>query len=79
MRKSQYVFAIMAAIYIIIAILNIREWIIVSENILFGLSMSALLSSLSDILSNIVSKRVYQNEFDYIIKVTSDFLAENIQ
>lgn len=78
MRKSQYVFIIMAVAYIVIAILNLREWVTVSENILFGLSMSALFSSLSDIFSNIVGKRIYQNEFDYIIKITSDFLAEKI-
>lgn len=78
MRKSQYVFLIMAVAYIVIAILNLREWVTVSENILFGLSMSALFSALSDIFSNIVNKCIYQNEFDYIIKVTSGFLAEKI-
>lgn len=78
MKKSQYVFVIMAVAYIVIAILNLGEWITVSENILFGLSMSALFSALSEILFNIISKRVYQNEFDYIIKVTSDFMAEKI-
>lgn len=76
MRKSQYVFLIMAVAYIVIAILNLKEWVTVSENILFGLSMSALFSVLSDIFSNIVSKCIYQNEFNYIIKVTSGFLAE---
>lgn len=78
MRKSQFVFAIMAAAYFVIAILNFKEWITVSENILLGLSMSALLSAFSDICSNIVGICTYQNEFDYAIKVTSDFLEAKI-
>lgn len=78
MRKSQFVFAIMAAAYFVIAILNFGKWITVSENILLGLSMSALLSALSDIFSNIVDIRTDQNEFDYIIQVTSNFLEAKI-
>ena len=78
MRKSQFVFAIMAAAYFVIAILHFGEWITVSENILLGLSMSALLSALSDIFSSIVSIYAYQNEFDYTIKITSDFLGAKI-
>lgn len=78
MKKSQYIFAIMAAVYVIIAILDLVGLITVSENILLGLSMSALLSALSDILSNIVLRRANQNEFDFIIQIASDFLTKKI-
>lgn len=78
MRKSQHVFVIMAVAYAAIAILNLREWVAVSENILFGLSMSALLSSISDALSNIVGIHTNQNEFGYIVQTTSDFLETKI-
>lgn len=78
MRKSQLVFAIMAAVYTIIAILHSIERIEVSESILLGLSMSALLSALSDALSNTVGIRANRNELGYIAQTTSDFLAEKI-
>lgn len=78
MKKSKHIFAIMAVTYTIIAILNLGDWVTVSENILLGLSMSALFSALSDILSNIVGIRTCQNEFDYIIRVTSEFLMGKI-
>ena len=78
MKKSQYIFAIMAAAYFIVAILNLVGWMAVSENILLGLSLSALLSALSDASSNIVRIRASQNEFNYIIQIASDFLTEKI-
>ena len=78
MRKSQFVFAIMAAAYFVVAIFNLMEWLMVSENILLGLSISALFSALSDIFSNIVNICAYQNEFDYVTKITSGFLEEKI-
>ena len=78
MRKSQHVFVIMAVAYAAIAILNLREWVAGSENILFGLSMSALLSSITDALSNIVGIHTNQNEFGYIVQTTSDFLETKI-
>lgn len=78
MKKSQYVFAIMAGTYIVIAFLDFKTLIKVEDNILLGLSMSAFLSAFSDIFSNIAVIRTNQNEFDYIVKVTSDFLGEKI-
>lgn len=78
MKKSKHFFAIMAVTYTIIAILNFGEWVTVSENILLGLSMSALFSALSDILSNIVGICANQNEFDYLIQIASEFLTAKI-
>lgn len=78
MKKSQYIFAIMAAVYFIIAVLSLKGWIMVGENILLGLSMAALLSAISDVFSHIVCIRINQNEFGYIVQITSDFLGEKI-
>lgn len=67
MRKSKNVFLLMAVIYFAVAILGNTEYLTISENILLGLSLSALLSSISDILYNISSRRIAANELDYII------------
>lgn len=76
MKKSQFVFAIMAVIYLAIAVFDGFGWLTVTENILLGLSLSALLSAISDILYNIGWARIAYNEFNYIIRVTVEFLSE---
>ena len=76
MRKSSFVFIIMAAIYFAVAILDGLGWMTITDNILLGLSLSALLSAISDILYNIGWKRTITNEFGYIIQVTLKFLSE---
>lgn len=78
MKKSKHIFAIMAVTYVVIAIASSLQWIIVSENILFGLSMSALFSALSDIMENGANILTNRNEFDYIIHITSSFLEMKI-
>ncbi len=78
MRKSKNVFLLMAVIYFAVAILGNTEYLIISENILLGLSLSALLSSISDILYNIGSRRIAANELDYIIYITMEFLNDKI-
>ena len=50
MRKSKNIFMIMAVIYCGVAVLGEFEYLTISDNILIGLSLSALLSSSSDIL-----------------------------
>lgn len=76
MKKSTNVFLIMAVIYFVIAILGWTEKLTISENILFGLSLSALLASASDILYNMRWKNMVANEFDYVVRVTLKFLSE---
>ncbi len=49
MKKSHFVFLIMACVYFAVALLSFTERIVVSDNILLGLSMAALFISLSEI------------------------------
>lgn len=78
MRKSKNIFMIMAVIYCGVAVLGEFEYLTISDNILIGLSLSALLSSISDILYNLGCKRMATNEFSYIIHVTMAFLDDKI-
>ena len=76
MKKSSFVFIIMATIYLIVAILDCFGLMEITDNVLLGLSLSALLSAISDILYNIGWKRAATNEFNYIILVSLEFLSE---
>lgn len=78
MKKSRNLFLTMAVIYFSVAILGKLEYLTIPENILLGLSLSALLSSISDILCNIGGKFMAANEFDYIIHVSWKFLDDKI-
>ena len=76
MKKSSFVFITMSVIYLAVAIFDGIGWMTVTNNVLLGLSLSALLSALSDILYNIGYIRTAANEFDYIIKTTVEFLSK---
>lgn len=78
MKKSKYVFAIMAVVYLVVAISERFGWLTITENILLGLSLSALLSAVSDILYNIGYLFIATNEFNYIIRITSEFLEDRL-
>ena len=76
MKKSKFVFIIMAVIYFAVAIADGFGWLIITNNILLGLSLSALFSSISDIFANFVWRNALANEFAFMIQITSDFLSE---
>lgn len=78
MKKSHFVFLIMACVYLAVAVLSFAEIIIVSNNILLGLSMAALLMSLSDIFEGWYFYRVGKNELRFICLFTTNFLKEMI-
>lgn len=78
MRKSKYIFAIMAVVYLAAAMAGMSGGLVITENILLGLSVSALFSAVSDIFGNILQKQMQGNEFSYIIRITSEFLADKI-
>lgn len=78
MRKSKYVFMIFAVLYVLISVLNILNIVTVGENIMFGLTFSALFMSLSDACNNIVMYRITRNELGYICYLTSNILHEYI-
>lgn len=76
MKKSSYVFIIMAVVYLAIAISGGVGWLTIPDNILLGLSLSALFSAISDILYNIGWKSTVRNNLDYTIRVAVEFLTE---
>ena len=76
MKKSSFVFIIMATIYFVVAILDGFGWMTITDNVLLGLSLSALLSTISDVLYNIGWLKTVSNEYNYIIQVTVNFLSE---
>ena len=78
MKKSKHIFAIMAVAYVVIAIASSLQWIVINENILLGLSMSALFSALSDIMANVENIVMSRNEFNYTILIASGFLEMKI-
>lgn len=53
MKKSKYVFIILALVYVAMAILYPFDVLNIGENLLFALSFSALLLSASDVISKI--------------------------
>ena len=76
MKKSSFVFIIMAVVYLAIAISGGVGWLTIPDNILLGLSLSALFSAISDILYNIGWKSTVRNNLDYTIRVAVEFLTE---
>ena len=76
MKKSKFVFIIMAVIYFAAAVLDGIGLLTVTDSILLGLSLSALLSAISDILYNIGWLKTVTNEFNYLIRVAVEFLSE---
>ena len=75
-KKSSFVFIIMAVVYLAIAISGGVGWLTIPDNILLGLSLSALFSAISDILYNIGWKSTVRNNLDYTIRVAVEFLTE---
>lgn len=78
MRKSKYVFLILAVLYVLIYFLDILKMVTVDENIMLGLTFSAFFMSLSDVCNNIVIYRITRNELGYICYITSNILQEYI-
>lgn len=74
MKKSHFIFLIMACVYFAISLLSFTEIIVVLDNILLGLSMTALLMSLSEIYEGWLLYRVGRNELRFICLFTSNFL-----
>lgn len=78
MKRSKHIFAIMAVMYVVIAVASSLQWIVISDNILIGLSMSALFSALSGIMENGANIITNRNEFAYIVCIASNFLETKI-
>ena len=79
MKKSKYVFIILALVYVAMAILYPFDVLNIGENLLFALSFSALLLSASDVISKIAGYLCISNTYNADLKITIDFLESKIQ
>lgn len=78
MKKSRFIFLIIACIYLVVAGLTFLGIITVTDSILLGLSVAALLMSLSDIFEGWCFYRATRNELRFICFFTSNVLKEMI-
>lgn len=72
--KSKFVFLILFLGYILIAIGDLTGFVTAGQEILFGLSLSALLMSLSDCATAVKILLCQKNEMRYIAKCSSHFI-----
>lgn len=77
--KSKFVFLIFFIGYIIIMFSNAAGFIIVGDEILLGLSLSALLMSLGDCVTGIKISMCQSNQMAYITKCTSFFIEDRFK
>ena len=78
MSKSKLIFIVLFISYIVIAILNAFEILSVGSIVLFGLSLSALLTSLSDAVNGLISVLWQKNQMNYIAKCTIAFIEQKL-
>ena len=74
MKKSKFVFIILAVVYALMALLYPFDVLKIGENLLFALSVSALLISTSDIFNKVGMYLYTTNTYNADLKVTIDFL-----
>lgn len=78
MRKSKYIFIILAIVYGGVAFAEINNLLLVDNNVIFGLSVSALLISVSDCCSKYYTLKNEKNNYNETLKYTIQFLDEKI-
>lgn len=74
MKKSKFVFIILALVYVAMSILYPFDVLNIGENLLFALSVSALLISTSDVFNKIGMYLYTSNTYNADLKITIDFL-----
>lgn len=79
MKKSKYVFIILALVYAVIAVLYPFDILNIGDNLLFALSVSALFISTSDVVSKIICYLCIENTYYADLKTTIEFLDSMIQ
>lgn len=77
--KSKFVFLILFLGYVFIAIGDLIGFVTSGQEILFGLSLSALLMSLSDCITGLKIGLFQRNEMRYIAKCSSYFLEDKLK
>lgn len=79
MKKSSFVFLIMAIVYILLFVGYSLRMVTITNNIVFGLSLTALLISISDLLSKVIVFRSIENEYQQMIEYTLSFIEKKIK
>lgn len=75
MTKSKLIFIALFIGYIVIAILNAFGILSVGSIVLFGLSLAALLASLSEAVNGILCALCQANQMDFIVKCSIAFIG----
>lgn len=78
MTKSKLIFIVLFIGYIVIAILNAFGILSVGSIVLFGLSFSALLASLSETVNGIIGALSQKNQMDFIAKCSIAFIGDKL-
>ena len=78
MTKSKLIFIVLFAGYIVIAILNAFGILSVGSIVLFGLSLAALLSSVSEAINGIIGILTQKNQIDFIAKCSIAFIVDKL-
>ena len=79
MKKSKYIFLILCFVYVVMGLLYPSDILHIGDNLLFGLSGSALLISTSDVVGKISNYLCIANTYYADIQTTIDFLDSKIQ
>lgn len=77
--KSKFVFLILFLGYVFVAIGDLIGFVTSGQEILFGLSLSALLMSLSDCITGLKIGLFQRNEMGYITKCSSRFIEDKLK
>lgn len=75
MEKSKFIFVVLFVGYIVIAILDAFGILSVGSIVLFGLSLAALLSTMSEAVNGIVSILSQKNQMAFIAKCSIAFIG----
>ena len=76
--RSKYIFLILACVYAGISLGGMLSFFAISESVLLGLSVSSVLISLADGVSNYCRIKALENEYDFALFVTSEYLQRKI-
>ena len=79
MSRSRLIFIVLFLGYISIAFFNVLGFLSVGTTVLFGLSLSALLASLSDAVNGFMSVLCQRNHMSYIAKSSISFIESKLK
>lgn len=77
-KKTRGIFLILVIVYMLIGTMGCLEVISVGSNLLFGLAVSTLLMSVSDICDDVVLMKKGVNEYGFLLKCTTSYLEQEM-